>query len=262
MTKQNYAEAAEFLRNNLRLRTLPVAVKFMKDKSFPEKTRQPLQLLGKRVAICQAVTMARLYGWTIGLTKEDIICVPGAVAFGFSNADDTTAAIGKLFCEGSYSRTEETGRKEGESIKQLSRGEYEAILLAPLARAAFEPDIVVIYGNPAQVMRCIQAWTYQDGERVAGSFGGKMECTEYLLAPFQEKRPRVAVPGMGDRAFSLTHDDEMVFSLPVNGLPQLVTGLQEAGKKVGASYPVPMFLLFQPEVSPNFKALGKELGIL
>jgi len=262
MTKQNYAEAAEFLRNNLRLRTLPVAVKFIKDKSFPEKTRQPLQLLGKRVAICQAVTMARLYGWTIGLTKEDIICVPGAVAFGFSNADDTTAAIGKLFCEGSYSRTEETGRKEGESIKQLSKGEYEAILLAPLARAAFEPDTVVIYGNPAQVMRCIQAWTYQDGERVAGSFGGKMECTEYLLAPFQEKRPRVAVPGMGDRAFSLTHDDEMVFSLPVNGLLQLVTGLQEAGKKVGASYPVPMFLLFQPEVLPNFKALGKELGIL
>ncbi len=262
MTKQNYAEAAEFIRNNLRLRTLPLAVKFMKDKAFPDKTRQPLQMLGKRVAICQAVTMARLYGWTIGLTKEDIICVPGAVAFGFSNADDTTAAIGKLFCEGSYSRTEETGRKEGESIKRLSKGEYEAILLAPLARAAFEPDTVVIYGNPAQVMRCIQAWTYQDGERVAGSFGGKIECTEYLLAPFQEKRPRVAVPGMGDRAFSLTHDDEMVFSLPVNGLTQLVTGLQEAGKKVGAGYPVPMFLLFQPEVSPNFKALGKELGIL
>jgi hypothetical protein len=54
----------------------------------------------------------------------------------------------------------------------------------------------------------------------------------------------------------------MVFSLPVNGLPQLVTGLQEAGKKVGAGYPVPVFLLFQPEVPPNFKALGKELGIL
>ncbi|MCK9197555.1 MAG: DUF169 domain-containing protein, partial [Syntrophales bacterium] len=72
MNGQNYAEASDFIRNNLRLKTFPVAVKFLKEKTFPEKTRQPSVVMGKRVAICQAVTMARIYGWTVGLTKEDV----------------------------------------------------------------------------------------------------------------------------------------------------------------------------------------------
>ncbi len=31
--------------------------------------------------------MVRIYGWTIGLTKEDLICVPAMIAFGFSGAE-------------------------------------------------------------------------------------------------------------------------------------------------------------------------------
>ncbi len=37
MAGQNYAEAAEFIRNNVRLKTLPLAVKFLKEKTFPER---------------------------------------------------------------------------------------------------------------------------------------------------------------------------------------------------------------------------------
>jgi uncharacterized protein (DUF169 family) len=148
------------------------------------------------------------------------------------------------------------------SICRFGKDEYAALLIAPLARAAFEPDIIVMYCNPAQAMRFVQAWSYQEGERIVGNFGGKIECADYLIAPFKEQKPRVAIPGMGDRIFSLTQDDELVFSLPAKGLPQLLTGLQEAGKKVGAGYPVPFFLNFQPEFPPAFKAIGKELGLL
>jgi uncharacterized protein (DUF169 family) len=262
MNGQNYAEASDFVRNNLRLKTFPVAVKFLKDKTFPEKTRQPSVVMGKRVAICQAVTMARIYGWTVGLTKEDVVCVPAAIAFGFSTSTDSAASLGKLFCGGSYSKTEEIGQAEATTIQRLEKDEYEAILLAPLQRAAFEPDTIAFYGNPAQLMRLVHAWTYGQGKRVQGHFGGKVECTEYLLAPFKTQTPRIAVPGTGDRVFSMTQDDEIVFSIPGKFLAELVQNLQEAGKKVGATYPVPVFLNFQPEFPKQFKDLGKELGIL
>jgi uncharacterized protein (DUF169 family) len=263
MAGQNLMEAADFIRNNLRLKTFPVAVKFLKDKKdFPEKTRQPSVVLGKKVAICQAVTMARIYGWTVGLTKDDIICVPAAIAFGFSTSVDAAASLGKLFCEGSYSKSEDVGRKEAASIKRLEKDEYEAILLSPLQRATFEPDTVAFYGNPAQLMRLVHAWTYREGQRVKGNFGGKVECTEYLLAPFKDQAPHIAIPGTGDRVFSMTQDDEMIFALPGKSLMALVQDLQEAGKKVGASYPVPVYLNFQPEFPKQFKELGKELGIL
>ena len=53
MTQLNYQEAADFIRNKLRLKTFPLAVKFLKDKAdFPVKTRQPSEILGKRVTIC------------------------------------------------------------------------------------------------------------------------------------------------------------------------------------------------------------------
>jgi uncharacterized protein (DUF169 family) len=262
MDSQNFVEATEFIRNNLRLKTFPVAVKFLKDrKDFPEKTRQPSVVLGKKIAICQAVTMARIYGWTVGLTKEDLVCVPAAIAFGFSTSSDSASSLGKLFCTGTYSRSEEIGHAEATTIQRLEKDEYDAILLAPLQRAAFEPDTIAFYGNPAQLIRLVHAWTYREGQRVHGNFGGKVECTEYLLAPFKTQTARIAIPGTGDRVFSMTQDDEIVFSIPGKFLVELVQALQEAGKKVGVQYPVPVFLSFQPEFPKQFKELGKELGI-
>ncbi len=262
MGSQNLKEAAEFIYQNLRLRTFPVAVKFLKNASeFPEKTRQPSSFLGKRVTICQAVTMARLYGWTLGITKADLICVPAALAFGLSETADPDAAIIRLFCAGNYSKNDEAARREASSIRKLPKGAYGALVIAPLARAAFEPDTIVIYGNPAQVMRAIQAWVYQEGKRIQGNFGGKVECAEYLMVPFKEGVPRVVVPGMGDRIFSLTQDDEMIFSLPAKGLSVFLEGLRDAGNKVGAQYPVPFFLNFEPQFPKSFVAIGKEVGL-
>lgn len=262
MNGQNFSDAAGFISSDLKLRTFPVAVKFLKDKKdFPEKTRQPSVVLGKKVAICQAMTMARIYGWTVGLAKEDMVCVPASLAFGFTTAPDSAAAFGKLFCGGSYSLTEEIGRAEAMTMHRLAKDEYEAILLAPLAKATFSPDTIAFYGNPIQLMRLVQAWTYGKGKRVDGHFGGKVECTEYLLAPFLTQSARLAIPGTGDRVFSMTQDDEIVFSLPGNELADLVKYLQVAGKKIGAAYPVPVFLNFQPEFPKLFKELGKEWGM-
>ena len=259
----HFKESAEFIYQNLRMKTFPVAVKFLKSPAaFPEKTRQPSSFLGKKIALCQAVSMVRLYGWSLGVAKEDLVCVPAALAFGFGETDDAARCISRLFCEGSYSRNEEAGSREAGELAKLSRGEYGALVLSPLGRAAFEPDVVLLYGNPAQVMRMVQAWTYREGRRIQGSFGGKIECSEYLIAPFRSGRPRVALPGMGDRVFSLTQDDEMVFALPGAVLPEFLEGLREAGKKVGAQYPVPFFLNFEPQFPKPFLAIGKEIGLL
>jgi uncharacterized protein (DUF169 family) len=262
MSSPNFSEASDFIRNSLRLKTFPVAAKFLKDeKDFPEKTRRPSQALGKRIALCQAVSMARLYGWTVGLTKDDLVCVPAALVFGMNSAADAAASMAKLLCEGMYLKDPEAARKEIASIAKLDKAEYPAIVFAPLHRASFDPDTILFYGNPAQVMRLTQAWSFHRGERVRGNFGGKVECSEYLIAPLREKAPRIAVPGMGDRVFSLTQDDEMIFSLPGAFLNDLLEGLREAGKKVGAQYPVPFYLNFQPEFPPAFKAIGKDIGL-
>jgi len=257
----DFQEQADFLDHNLRLRTRPVAASFLRDRQLPEKTRQPSTALGKRITICMGVTMARVYGWRVGLTKDDLICVPAMIMFGFSDAQDQPAALAELFGAIQFAADAATARQETGCMSRLPNGAYQALLLQPLAMATAPPDAVLIYGNPAQVMRLAQAYTYMTGIRVPGNFGGKVECAEYLLAPMQTGQPRVAIPGMGDRIFSMTQDDEMVFALPGRALEPLVEGLRQAGKKIGARYPITFYQNFQPEFPAVYQTIGKAHGI-
>jgi uncharacterized protein (DUF169 family) len=254
-------EQASFIYDDLRLRSQPIAVKFLDKAEFPEKTRRPSQVLGKRVTICQGVTMARTYGWSVGLGREDLICVPAMIAFGFTPATDQKGVMRKLLCNVTLSSGMDTAGLETDSMFILDKNPGKGIYLAPLARSLMAPDTIVIYGNPAQIMRLIQAWVYVKGTRVSGNFGGKIECTEYLIGPFMEKTPRVAIPGNGDRIFSMTQDDELAFAMPAQGLDILIEGLQKAGKALGARYPVTFYQNFQPEFPKYYKELGSELGI-
>ncbi len=111
-------------------------------------------------------------------------------------------------------------------------------------------------------MRMVQGLSFEEGYRISGNFGGKVECSEYLIAPYKAQYPRVAIPGMGDRIFSMTQDDEMVFSIPGMLLENLVNGLKNAGKKIGARYPVTFYQNFQPEFPKPYQVLGDALGIL
>ncbi len=263
MSEMPFRDASQFLRNELRLKTFPVAAKFLPDRTeFPEKTRQPSVAMGKRIAICQGMTMARIYGWTIGLAREDVICVPAAIVFGFSDYPDPPASLARLFCETDFAGNEDLARREISSMTRFENGEMAAIVLAPLERAAYEPDSVIVYGNPAQTMRLAQAWSYLTGERVAGCSGGKVECDEYLIAPFKTQTARLVIPGSGERIFAATQDDEMAFAVPGRLLQELAEALKGAGKAIGMRYPVTSYQNFQPEFPKAHRELGKEPGIL
>jgi uncharacterized protein (DUF169 family) len=262
MANGEHKNMSDFIRNDLRLKTFPLTVKFLKKPDeFPEKTRRPSVSLKKRITICQAVTMARTYGWTVGLTKEDLICVPAMIAFGFSGSADPGQEIGNLFCDIDLAKDLDGVKKELSSMSIMKKPAFQAILLSPLAKGLVEPDTVVFYGNPAQVMRLVQAVVYSEGSRIAGNFGGKVECTEYLLAAFLTDAPRVAMPGNGDRIFSMTQDDEMTLSIPGRLLPSACEGLKNVGRAIGARYPVTFYQNFQPQFPPQHMNLGKDLGL-
>ena len=259
---ENYEGIANLIRDELRLRGFPIAVKYLKGRDdFPEKTRQPSIDLKKRITICQAVTMARIYGWTVGLTKEDLICVPAMIAFGFSDSKNPADNLAGLLCDIDLAKNPDTAQKELSSMSVSSSEPSRAILLAPLAKGIMEPDVIVIYGNPAQVMRMVQSLVYSSGSRISGNFGGKIECTEYLLSPYLEQKPKIAIPGNGDRIFSMTQDDEMALSIPNSFLSDLCDGLKKAGRSIGARYPVTFYQNFQPKFPPQHMKLGKELNL-
>ncbi|MFH1351762.1 MAG: DUF169 domain-containing protein, partial [Pseudomonadota bacterium] len=61
-------------------------------------------------------------------------------------------------------KTREDGKKYEASIPRLPLGEYEAVAMAPLVYNPFDPDIVLIYANPAQMMLLINSLQFEDYE--------------------------------------------------------------------------------------------------
>ena len=204
--------------------------------------------------------MARVYGWPVGLTRDDLICVPGMLAFGFAPATDPITELGQLFCDVGFHPDLGPALNEIAALPRLEPQEVEAIYLCPLERLALDPDVVVVYGNPAQIMRLVQAASFALGERVSGDFGGKVECSPYLIGPYRTGEVRVTIPGAGDRIFSMTQDDEMVISFPAQSLEGLLFGLKEAATQGGR--PVSHYLLpeFHPRISAGLSRTGQEVG--
>lgn len=258
----DYKSAAAQLKDALRLRTEPLGVAFLKDLAALPKARRPSQVFGKRVTICQGVTMARIYGWSVGLTREDLVCVPGMLAYGFTPATDPILELAQLFCEVGFNGDIGPALKEVEALPRFAPEEIGAVYLSPLERLDQNPDVVAVWGNPAQMMRLIQAANFSLGERVIGDFGGKVECASYLIGPYRTGKVTVSIPGMGDRIFSMTQDDELVVSFPAAHLGAILVGLKEAGRKIGARYPVTVYQNFSPAFPPLYEERAKKWGII
>jgi uncharacterized protein (DUF169 family) len=60
-------------------------------------------------------------------------------------------------CIDLYTESLEAGRLSEESVPKLREGADVGIITAPLAKVTFTLDVVIIYGNSAQIMRLGQA---------------------------------------------------------------------------------------------------------
>jgi uncharacterized protein (DUF169 family) len=230
--------------------TFPVAIKMLKtEDEIPERTRRPFQQMKKRIAICQGIGMARKYGWSIAMGKEDMACALGAAPFGFFK--DTSFFEEGNMAEGMFTVSKEVGKSEEELIDRFEHETYSDIRVAPLHRTAFEPDLYMMYGNPAQIMRLIQGVLYNVGGSVQSSAMGRLGCAT-IITTIEKEDSRYIVPGNGDRIFGMTQDDEMAFMLHPSDLDNLIDGLEKT-HKAGIRYPITSFFDFEPTMPPTYQ---------
>jgi len=219
------------------------------EEEIPEKTRRPLQQMKKRVAICQGIGMARKLGWAIAMGKEDMQCPLGAAPFGFFENIDFYNE-GNL-AAGMFTASKEIGKREEDLVDRFEYGLYSHILVAPLGRAAFEPDLLMIYGNPAQIMRLIQGALYNKGGAVQSSSMGRLGCSA-IITVMEKNECRYLVPGNGDRIFGMTQDDEMTFLIPASKIDTVLDGLAKT-HKAGIRYPITSFFNFEATFPPSYQ---------
>ncbi|MFQ5896008.1 MAG: DUF169 domain-containing protein [Nitrospinota bacterium] len=257
MDAETLARYDERLQHFLRLNTFPVAVRFCASwEEVPAKARRPGRDLKNRFTTCQAIHMVRRFGWTLALGREDSSCVLGAVALGFEKRLPLYEE-GNL-CAEMYTADLAAGRASEESVPRLAHRSCRAVAMAPLGRAAFEPHVVVIYGNGAQVMRLGQAALWKRGGTLTSEFRGRIDCAETTIAPFLSGKPQMVVPCTGDRIFGGVQDHEVAFSFPFSMMEEILEGL-EGTHRGGIRYPVTHFMAYTGQFPPKFDELYERL---
>jgi len=238
------------LQTYIRPQTFPVAIRMLKPgEEIPARAKRPARAFGKLSMNCQVIDMARRYGWMIALTREDHICSLGIAALGFEKP--THLHTSGTLCEGIYTETKAAGQRSEAAVDSFAPGEYATLLVAPLDRTTFEPHVVCIYANPAQVMRLTQAALWKRGGKLASSFGGRIDCSEIIVTTMRTDRPQVILPCSGDRIFGQTQDHEMAFTIPWNQMEEIIEGLRGTHDG-GIRYPITQFMEYEAKLPPKY----------
>ncbi len=222
----------ETLNLYIRPQTFPLALKLCRSEAeLPEKVRIPVHDLGYQIALCQGIGIARRYGWTLAIGKEDQCCIGGAAAMGF------------------IAEPPEGSLLTAPAEKRLDAGKYSHLVITPLHSATFEPDVVVIYGNSAQAMRLVQAASQGSGQGVSAVASGAMDCGDIVARTTLSNECQFILPSGGDRVFGSTQDHEVIFTMPPDKVEAVLKALEDT-HKAGFRYPVVTDLRHRPALPP------------
>ncbi|HOI24463.1 MAG TPA: DUF169 domain-containing protein [Caldisericia bacterium] len=246
-------EYAELLKEFLSLDTEPVGVKLFKDRSEWKGS-----LIKTKTNLCQMVSMSRYQGSTCAQVAEGMICVLGACCLGLIKTP--TRFINGEAVVGKYTIDAEVGKKFIENTYMLgNQGKlYDLVLTAPL-KTIDDPDIVVIYTNPAQILPLVHAYIYDTGNKIAADTVAEAALCASLAFAHGEDAPIIGFPCAGDRRFAGTQHHELLFALPSKQLPHLIENLKIKRQANPRLYPVAPSMQWVPMMPPAYTLSDDDL---
>jgi len=218
----NFGKAVEAY---VRPETLPVAINMLKSRAdIPDGMKTAEEQIGATIALCQAWGKARFNGESLAMFKEDISCPIALFTLGMADPPATWSE-GNLYLNW-YTPDPKAAENLAKGMYKLPKGEYAGVAMSPIHTCNFEPDVVIIYCTPPQLLRFIAAALMREGGRFESSIFPPGVCTEIIAPIMQKGKCRFGIPCFGDRKYEYTSKDELVFSVPFARLEEIAEGLK------------------------------------
>jgi uncharacterized protein (DUF169 family) len=125
-------------------------------------------------------------------------------------------------------------------MRRIPHGKFQAVAISPLFQERIEPDMIIIYGTPAQMVRLIAGIQWKEYERLQFFSVGESACTDYVGECYHSQKPSLAIPCFGERRFGGVQEDELVMAIPPGWIDKILTGL-DGTQKSGIRYPIPNY---------------------
>lgn len=257
----DFRSCGEEIEKRLRLKTFPLALKMLeREKDIPEGAVRPVRDLGYHLALCQGFAKSRKEGTLLAMLKDDMWCPEPVIGYGLAEPP-------QYFLDGhnrypSDAKTLEIGSIWAHDMPRLEVGRYIGLAFAPLRKINFEPDVVVVYCNPAQLTQMLIAVNRIEGYDVRSQLSGHAGCVYYAVPALRDRKFNVASPCAGDRMFAMAQDDELVFTFPKERIEEFIEALRyldefsDTGRLPFKSYMMP-----EIELDPDYTKIGRMLGM-
>ena len=233
-TNRDWEKPVRTIERLLRLKSFPVAFKLMEKKETLGEVPF-LRRLSHKSTLCQMINLARNFDWTVGADREDFISTTCPSIIGL--CDSPAYVKDGTFRSIVWTKNRIDGKKFEDSIPRLPMGTFEAVALAPLVYNPFDPDLVLIYGNPAQIILMINALQFEDYEVMQFFCVGESSCSDAIVRCYQTGRPALSIPCYGERRYGHAQDDELVLALPAGMMDKMIKGLENLYRR-GIRYPI------------------------
>ena len=207
-------EYGKRFKDLLKLRHEPVAVRVIR-----ENEKYNIPLAEKQLSHCQAVDAAKtgkvfmmsadLHGCNVGASALGIVETPEKVGSGefhfMIGAHKTQAATEKMISERTVMPSKTVGT-----------------LYAPLSKADFEPDVVIIEDIPERVYWFMAMSTFEKGGRATFSTAPfQAMCVDAFTVPMKTKQPNISIGCFGCRKRTDIKPDEMIIGVPYEMVPKM-----------------------------------------
>lgn len=232
----DWKETTRELERLLKLRSYPVAYKKLDDARQLDDIPR-VRRLDRFFVFCQLPGLVRTRGWTIGATMDDQISDRCSRLHGLADATQESMAQESAQLSTTWFATPEEAMKQQAVYPRIPKG--EAIVLAPLASGKFDPDVVLIYGNPGQMMMIMSGIQKIEFQRFQFFYIGEGACADSLGQCYTTGKPALSIPCFGERRFGEVLDDEMVLALPPDWVGKAIEGMQRLSA-IGLRLPVPI----------------------
>ena len=232
--KQEWKKLIRRMELLMRLKSFPVAFKMLKKREDLDQIPF-MRMTEHKTTLCQLITLVRNFDWTVGAELDDFLSPVCPSILGLTD-------IPEVYKDGTFRsvvwvKTREDAKKYEASIPRLPLGKYEAVAMAPLAYNPFDPDIVLIYANPAQMMLLINSLQFEDYEVMQFYCVGESSCSDAIARCYLTGKPSLTIPCYGERRYGHAQDDDLVMAIPAGMMEKALQGM-EALYRRGIRYPI------------------------
>ena len=233
-TSRDWEKPIRRLELLMRLKSFPVAFKLFEDRQAMAKIPF-IRRMHHKSTLCQLINLVRSFDWTVGAELDDFMSVVCPSIIGLTDIPDYMKD--GTFRSIVWTKSRRDAKKFENEIPRLPVGKYEAVAMAPLVYNPFDPDIVLIYANPAQIMLLINSLQFEDYEVMQFYCVGESSCSDAIARCYLQGKPALSIPCYGERRYGHAQDDELVMAIPAAMMDKALNGM-EALYRRGIRYPI------------------------